>query len=263
MWHGGDNALYDASPSDWTSREIRDLSVLITQAANRHMGSVGFNAEYPPDVRLSLDRMYDIILSEECRAARADDRRRWLALHDAHSQVPIGAGSDGRPYFVGIQGLASERGRELNGSVGVIKGYDSASGRFRVEFGDERSGGDLQKNGALLKASNLKTPFGCARTNGFEDGLFEVRCRMNHRCGSACNTDAWTVDEWNGMHASADPPLIARHPEEIVVVASRDIQKGEELTNDYFGGDRASKELRQEQLWEKYRFKCECENCRG
>jgi len=125
----------------------------------------------------------------------------------------------------------------------------------------------------LLKSSNLKTANGCLRTNYFEEGLFELRCRLNHACQGANNTSACTVSEYNELMAGKRVkeqktgklmlfrPMIPRHERECVILATMDIKKGQELTVNYVRGDKLTTAMRQEQLWEKYRFKCQCEAC--
>eukprot|EP00392_Amoebophrya_sp_AT5.2_P006457 g6469.t1 len=248
-----------------TDQEVRRLGGLIQDAMQRHMGKAGFNDEYPPEVRAVIDKLIDLINAEACRNDVSEAvRRKWFALHDAHCQVPKTAGKEGpeRPYYVGAFGLTSEKGKTVNGDVGIVKGYDASKDRFCVKF-DSLGDGDCL---LLLKSSNLKTANGCLRTNAFDEGLFELRCRMNHACRGANNTFACTVSEYNDLMAGKKVrerktgkrilfrPMIPRHEKECVILATKDIKKGQELTVNYVQGEEPkTTAMRQEQLWEKYR----------
>ena len=194
-----------------------------------------------------MDRLSEIFISERFRECSSTQKQQWMSLHDQHQLIPADYASP-----VGLFDLAGEQSR-WNGTIGIAKSSrQTESGRcFEVEVDD----GAGQQETLILGRENLKTPAGILRSNSFEDGgLFQVRCRINHSCRP--NPLALLTAD------ACIPGLVARHPEEIVVIATRDIREGEELTNSYFNfspGD--STAFRREVLSKNYGFECQCHVC--
>ena len=155
---------------------------------------------------------------------------------------------------VGIFGLTSEKGLSFNGKIGYCLGYDESKKRYIVECSESPT---PKQEGILLKKENLKTISGVFRSNSFQEGLFEKRCRMNHSCNS--NTKTFSISQYNQLLGK---DLIANHPNECITIAKRDINAGDELTGCYVNSPKTkSVDIRREELREKYRFECQCELC--
>ena len=228
--------------------EIRELQKQIRIANKKCSGkSASFNEEYPPQVRILLDRIVAIITEKGFELESSDVQEKWLALHDAHKNVRKGSP-------VGIFGLASEKGKTINGKIAYCCGYDKLKKRYIVECTKLSS---INPEKLLLKRENLKTVSGVFRSNSYQEGLFEIRCRINHAC--IPNTKTWSIPDYNQLFGKT---LISEHPNECITIAQEDIKAGEELTTSYlYVGAGKSVQARREELREKYRFECNCNAC--
>ena len=228
--------------------EIRGLQKLIRKANTKCKGSSSsFNQEYPPDTRILLDRMVAIITEIGFESESRDVQEKWLSLVDAHQDVR-------KDSPVGIFGLRSDKGKTMNGEIAYCRGFDKQKERYIVECKRSSTTNDEK---ILLKKENLKTVSGVFRSNSFQEGLFETRCRINHACEP--NTKSCTIPEYNQLLGKR---LIPVHPKECITIAQEDIKAGEELTSSYlFVGAGQSVDIRREELREKYRFECQCKTC--
>ena len=228
--------------------EIRDLQTQI-QVANEtyHRQKISFGDEYPPKVRILLDRMVAIIAEKSFESESQEVQEKWMSLNDAHKQVR-------KDSTVGISGLTSENGKQFNGKIAQCRGFDKQKERYIVEC---RRMSNKSPEKILLKKQNLKTVSGIFRSNSFQEGLFETRCRMNHSC--LPNTLTCTLDEYNDIYGKQ---LKAENPNECITVAQGDIKAGDQLTLSYlFVGAGKDVKTRREELREKYRFECLCAAC--
>ena len=228
--------------------EIRSLQKQIKNANKQYHGQrSSFNEEYPPEVRILLDRMVAIITEYGFQSESREVQEKWLSLVDAHQEVR-------KESPVGIFGLSSELGKTINGQIAYCRGFDKLKKRYIVEC---TKGSNTNSEKVLLKRENLKTVSGVFRSNSFQEGLFETRCRINHAC--IPNTNSCTIPEYNELH---DKRLIPEHPKECITIAATDIKAGEELTSSYlFVGAGKGVNVRREELREKYRFECHCKTC--
>ena len=228
--------------------EIRELQLQIAIAHKKYNGEgSSFGEKYPPDARKYLDRLASIVAETGFKSESKEVQDKWLALHDAHKDIRIDTP-------VGIFGLNSEKGLSLNGKIGYCRGFDKSKNRYVIEC--EKS--KLSKpERILLKKDNLKTISGIFRSNSFQEGLFEKRCRMNHSCNA--NTKTCSVQEYNQLHGKNLTPV---HPNEVITFAKRDINIEEELTGCYVSyPKRKPVNVRREELSVKYNFICQCEIC--
>ena len=228
--------------------EIRELQIQIQIANKKYHGtSSSFDQEYPSDARILLDRMVAIITENNFELESRDVQEKWLRLCDAHQEVR-------RDTTVGIFGLSSEKGKTFNGEIGHCRGFDTHTKRYIVECNKSST---KNCNKMLLKKQNLKTVSGVFRSNSFQEGLFENRCRMNHSC--LPNTVSCTVSEYNKLFGKN---LVPEHPNECATVAQENIKAGDELTFSYlFVGAGKGVKDRREELREKYKFECQCKTC--
>lgn len=217
------------------SAELCKTFVLLCTESNRFAeeckDAKNFDEKFPPARRKCVDAMFEICASRKFEQLPADVRKKWMSLHDCFQIIPLD-----RPSRVAVCGLTSEAGQKLNGLVGTAT-FDKESSRFKVVFGANTAP-------RKIKRENLKTPGGVFRTNSHGEcgmALFEKRARMNHSCRSN------TVDR--------------RLPVEdkIIVLASRDIKKGEEITSCY--SCPGATEERRAFLRHKYNFECDCPAC--
>ena len=228
--------------------EIRYLQTQIRLANEKYQRQkLSFEDEYPPNVRVLLDRMLAIIAEKSFTSESREVQEKWMALNDAHKQVR-------KDSTVGICGLQSENGKRFNGKIAHCSGFDNQKDRYIIEC---KTMSNKSAEKILLKKQNLKTVSGIFRSNSFQEGLFETRCRMNHSC--LPNTLTCTLNEYNEIFGKE---LIADTPNECITVAKRDIKAGDQLTLSYLFLS-AGKDVkgRREELREKYRFNCCCDAC--
>ena len=207
---------------------------------------------YPPDSRRAMHRAFENVDCLRFGRLLCRTQEKWMALADSHRHIDdLDVEGDflqkGRTLHVSPVGLTSEKGRALNGRIGRVVRVGRETGRYGVVFG---GGGDTSAPVAL-KPQNLKTPNGVMRTNEFADGLFPRICRINHSCRP--NAVQGPVDENNRPLGSC-------------VLATRDIEKGEEITVSYSSsrgpdGNPICREWRQDLLRMQYGFECACEMC--
>ena len=191
--------------------------------------------------------MLAIIAEKSFESESRDIQEKWMSLNDSHKQVR-------QDSQVGISGLTSANGKKFNGKIGHCRGFDKQKERYIVEC---RKSSDTPTEKILLKKQNLKTVSGIFRSNSFQEGLFENRCRLNHNC--LPNTMTCTLSEYNEMFGKE---LIAEKPNECITVAQQDIKAGDQLTLSYlFVGAGKDVKTRKEELREKYRFECLCKSC--
>ena len=236
------------SPTGGRDKAIDDECRVIKQEIQLAVSSQNADEEQGQsrDTRTRLmDRLSEIFISERFRECSCAQKQRWMSLHDQHQLIPADCASP-----VGLFDLAGEQSR-WNGTIGIAKSSRQSVRCFEVEVDD----GAGHHETLMVGRENLKTPAGILRSNSFEDGgLFQVRCRINHSCRP--NTLALLTAD------ACIPGLVARHPEEIAVIATCDIREGEELTNSYFNfspGDSTAK--RREILSKNYGFECRCQVC--
>ena len=228
--------------------EIRELQLRIAIAHKKYNGEgFSFGEKYPPEARKYLDRMASIVAERGFQSESKEVKEKWLALHDAHKDIRINTP-------VGIFGLNSEKGLSFNGKIGYCRGFNKSKKRYIIECMKSKSS-KVEK--ILLKIENLKTVSGVFRSNSFQEGLFEKRCRLNHSCNA--NTKTCSVQEYNQFLGET---LIPSHPNEVITIAKRDIDVEEELTGCYVSyPKRKPVNIRREELSVKYNFKCQCETC--
>eukprot|EP00579_Thalassiosira_antarctica_P014566 CAMPEP_0201930774 /NCGR_PEP_ID=MMETSP0903-20130614/25826_1 /ASSEMBLY_ACC=CAM_ASM_000552 /TAXON_ID=420261 /ORGANISM="Thalassiosira antarctica, Strain CCMP982" /LENGTH=277 /DNA_ID=CAMNT_0048469911 /DNA_START=39 /DNA_END=868 /DNA_ORIENTATION=- len=228
-----------------TDAEIQSLLRLVRMTAQRNPGKAHLNNEYPPKARAALDKVNMYANLHEFNLQPESVQKKWLSLHDAFQVVPLNMETP-----VGIFGLKSPKGKQLNNTIGTSLGTMGASkneGRFRVRTVRKNETGDIVTEDLWTKKENLKTVHGTCCSNAFTSGLFEKICRINHSCRP--NTKIRTVTD--------------SEPEEYAVIAFCDIEAGEGLTLSYLQqrSESRSTEIRREELLEKYGFRCECEAC--
>jgi len=228
--------------------EIRRLKSQVAMASKIY-GKTGssFNEKYPPNIRVYLDRLTAIVTENGFKSQSKDVQRKWMDLYDAHQDVRTDT-------TVGIFGLDSEKGKSLNGKIAYCRGFEVAKKRYKIKVDSNFT---QKPEMILLKKENLKTVSGIFRSNAFNEGLFENRCRMNHACNA--NTETVKVSEYNRVFGRS---LIPNDPNEFVTIANRNIESGEELTCRYVSKDKSLK-ARREELKEKYKFECKCEVCKN
>ena len=228
--------------------EIRGIQKRIRMANYKHKKQgQSFGEEYPPESRMLLDRLQEIISEKGFESASKDVQEKWMALHDAHQNIR-------KNTTVGIFGLSSEKGKTINGTIAHCLGFDKTKERYIVKYSNLSS---HTPEKMLLKRENLKTVSGVVRSNIYQEGLFEKRCRINHSCMG--NTKTCTISEYNKLLGKS---LIATHPNECITIAREDIKAGKELTCSYLcKGAGKGLEIRREELNEKYKFVCRCETC--
>mmetsp|Transcript_9063 Transcript_9063/g.16087 ORF Transcript_9063/g.16087 Transcript_9063/m.16087 type:complete len:295 (-) Transcript_9063:173-1057(-) len=204
--------------------------------------------EDSPKADALLDLLLETVYSAEFRALDDSTRLQWMSLHDAFQQVATDIEQE-----VGIFGLTSEAGKALNGKIGVAR-YVKARGRFAVTVGDA--------DPVALRRENLKTPYGVVRSNAFDEGLFEKRCRINHAC--VPNTACFTVTD-DKPPKDGGEPTPHNGPPVVLIKATRLIKAGEEITCDYDGPENGkttmSTPVRRTRLLQKQGFVCSCESC--
>jgi len=209
--------------------------------AESNMGKTGFDTQFPPEARAVMDRLVEIKAAGEFSRLSPDLQSKWMRLHDAHNFIP-----SGRSVCVAVFGLVSQMA-SLNGRIGTIRGdigdaYNPQEGQWRVTFAKYEANGESQDFTLLIHSDNLKTPGGIYRSNSFAEGLFSNRCRMNH----ACDANTGVMD--SGPSA--------------VIIATRLIAEGEELTCNYIGDHTdLSAAQRRDLLKGKYNFLCQCTLC--
>ena len=229
-------------------KEIRELQLRINVATRNHENNgSSFGEEYPPESRLLLDRLQEIITETAFESESKNVQEKWMALHDAHQHIR-------KNTSVGIFGLSSEKGKTINGSIAHCIGFDKSKKRYIVEHSTISSKAPEK---LLLKKENIKTVSGIVRSNIYQEGLFENRCRLNHSCNG--NTKTCTISEYNKLLGRN---LIATHSNECITFAKEDIKAGEELTCSYLcKGAGKRLQIRREELYEKYKFFCKCDTC--
>ena len=165
------------------SSEAARLTGGLAALAATTKGRVGA-ARYPPAARKMMDRMCELVTTVRLakKAMVPAYLKRFWKLADCHA-----GDVDLERCVVCVAGLVSEEGMRLNGSMGVAKAKvaDSADNRWEVEFetGSAKS----------IRACNLKTAGGIARTNGFDLGhgaCFLVRAcsRVKQQAGGSFST---------------------------------------------------------------------------
>ncbi len=189
----------------------------------------GHPDKYPTAAREVMDRLMEHSAACAIAGLPIQSRLKYAALHDAHRQIQPGA-------EVLLVDLATERGRKLNGRLGVATYFDGAPQRWAVCVA-----------GVFIsvKPVNLKTPGGILRTNSFADGaggslLFEKLSRVNHSC-------------------APNVQLCARKGQ-TALCAIGDAAASEELLIDY-GTPAGGAEQRRAWLRMKYAFTCNCPLC--
>ena len=253
--------------------EIRSLQRVITtagqtrQAAMLRMekeGKGSFQDLYPPHVRAALDRMCVYAYQHLFNSLPESTQKKWLSLHDGFQDVPLGMESS-----VGIFGLKSPKGQQLNGTIGTSlgkKGKDKNEGRFSVRTKRKGDNGNIITEDLWIKKENIKTVYGTCRSNAFSDGLFDKICRINHSCKpNATKLSMAGVNNVLDQQLPPDKRLAPSKPNEFGVLSNREIKAGEELTVSYLGKriETRSTKTRREELCEKYGFHCECEACQN
>ena len=124
--------------------EIRDLQIQIQDANETYLRQkLSFGDEYPPKVRILLDRMVAIIAEKSFESESQEVQEKWMSLNDAHKQVR-------KDSTVGISGLTSENGKQFNGKIAQCRGFDKQKDRYIVDTLDEYN--DIY--GKQLKAEN-------------------------------------------------------------------------------------------------------------
>ena len=83
--------------------------VLITKIKHANQG-LSFSEEYPAESRVLLDRLQEIITEKGFESESKEVKEKWMALHDAHQNIR-------KDTPVGIFGLNSAKGKEINGSL--------------------------------------------------------------------------------------------------------------------------------------------------
>ena len=229
-------------------KEIRKLQLRLMEANRKHANQgLSFSEEYPAESRVLLDRLQEIITEKGFESESKEVKEKWMALHDAHQNIR-------KDTPVGIFGLNSAKGKEINGSIAQCLGFDESKKRYIVEYTKTSSQAPEK---LLLKKENLKTVSGIVRSNIYQEGLFENRCRINHSCNG--NTKTCTISEYNKLLGKN---LIASHSNECITIAREDIKAGIELTCSYLCKGAGKKlEVRREELHEKYKFLCKCDTC--
>lgn len=209
-----------------------------------------------PETLTLVERQNEILWRHLFSTLPEETRIKWMSLHDARQDIPINGKTD-----VGICDLTSAKGAKLNGKVGLSKTYVQKSKRYAVQVQNDSG----ESEDLLLKRENLKTPAGVLRTNGFENGLFERRSRLNHSC--IPNTQWASVSDWlnilNLDNTKDFAILDSEDPDnEVVVVSCQIIKRGEEVICSYINGVVGMTTAeRREKLYKKWRFNCECEAC--
>lgn len=253
--------------------EIRSLQRVGAMAAKTHeeamsrmerTGNASFHEVFPPQARAALDRLSLHAYQHKFNMQPESIKKKWLSLHDAFQDVPMGIESS-----VGIFGLKSEKGKQLNDTIGTclgIVGSGRNTGRVSVRTVRHTEMGDTARKDLWIKRENLKTVYGTCRSNRFATGIFEKTSRINHSC---CPNTAMLcmkkLEEGIPAHMRAAMGFAPSKPGEYVIVSEREIRAGEELTLSYLGGQPVktrSTESRREILCEKYCFTCECEACK-
>lgn len=229
-----------ADPAD--RDELQTLLEQMFVFANTHGHKQGM-AKFPPEAQAVMDRLIEIKTADEFRRCSKNVQEKWMALHDAHHLIP-----EGRDFVVvAATGLTSEAGQRLNGRIGRVVGgrgelsADGITRRWPAEFVFQ----DGQRETKKLKAQNLKTPGGVFRSNAFDEGLFEYRCRMNHSCSPNVVADE----------------IVVRGRKRMQIVAVRDIAVGDEVTCCYIEREGLNTAQRRELLQGKYNFLCQCQRC--
>ncbi len=212
--------------------------------------------EYPAEARKIIERQIELRARDEYPKISANQKVKWMSLHDAHQKIPKDCGP------VGIFGLKSDTGKRMNGKIGEVKDYHENTQRYAVKV-------PKYEELKLIKRQNLKSPGGIFRTNAFRtQGLFETRCRINHSCDPNTSSDpqdlpsimfAMLEDESDSVEDFIGQ-LKSVRPDESAVVARRYIAKGEELTCSYIDCNLSTQE-RTEILQMKYNFLCNCTAC--
>ena len=229
-------------------KEIRGLQRRLSFANWKHQRrGQSFGKEYPPESRVLLDRLQEIISEKGFESESKAVQEKWMTLHDAHQNIR-------KDTPVGIFGLSSEKGQAMNGTIAHCLGFDKTKKRYIVKYSKVSSNFPEK---LLLRRENLKTVSGVVRSNIYQEGLFEKRCRINHSCKG--NTKTCTISEYNKLLGKS---LVANHPNECITIAKEDIIAGKELTCSYLcKGAGQALEVRREELNEKYKFVCRCETC--
>jgi len=252
--------------------EIQSLQRIVRMTAQRHQGAMlrmkrtgneKINELFSPQARGALDKLYAYAYQHEFNLQPESIKKKWLSLHDAFQDVPLGMESP-----VGIFGLKSPKGMQLNDTIGTSYGKIGTGkneGRFSVRTVMTNEEGAMVTEDLWIKMENLKTVYGTCRSNVFPSGLFEKSSRINHSC--CPNATMLSVERLNQDLDNQLPPnmrLAPGKPNEYAIIPVREIQAGEEVTLSYLGPhvESRSTEARRETLREKYRFTCECEACK-
>lgn len=264
--------------------EIQSLQHIIRISGQRHQvamlrskreGNEHFNEMFPVRARAALDKLSVYAYQHEFNQLPESVQKKWLSLHDAFQDVPIGMESP-----VGIFGLKSPKGEKLNGTIGTSlgkRGTGKDKGRYSVRTAKKNETEGNVTEDLWIKRENLKTVYGTCRSNTFQSGLFEKICRINHSCLS--NTTMMSVEKLNrvlmmsveklnrGLESQLPPDVgltPAQPNEQAIVPVNIGIKVGEELTLNYLGKCIATRstKTRRETLREKYGFTCECEACK-
>ena len=189
---------------------------------------------YTAEARAALDAVVDIHAAEGIAALGAAAGRRVWSLDDCFRRPAVGDA-------VCVEGLASDRGRPLNGLRGVVEGRDGAD-RWAISTARGRKS---------VRDRNLKTAGGIFRTNAYFSAgsghIFETLCRANH----ACDANATKAMRDKGRTKVVD------------VTTTRDVRRGDELTVSYVGAGAGDTADRRAYLAAKYNFHCECAACEG
>jgi hypothetical protein len=189
---------------------------------------------YTAEAKAALDAVVDVHAAEGIADLGAAAGARVWALDDCFRRPAEGDA-------VRVDGLASDRGRPLNGLRGVVERRDGAD-RWAVATARGRKS---------VRDRHLKTAGGIFRTNAYFDSgsghVFETLCRANH----ACDANATKAMRDRGGARVVD------------VTTTKDVRKGDEITVSYVGAGVVAVADRRAYLAAKYNFHCTCAACEG